>query len=353
MNSTYTPSGGPAIAVNSNYGNWLMIPSLISPVAFALNGKDGNGNPLTINTADGHVHLSPKSACGILAGTITQWNDASLTTDNGGTPLGSGQITVVHRSDGSGTTYIAINGVLNTLQCGSGGTAAFPFTDNAYPTLFCPGTPPVEPSSTINWPDLINDQCGNPITKPSGSAYVGSKGSGSVQASIFGTNGAIGYLSPDYTSEAPVNIGAGETPLPVAFVEDVHGTYWEPSATNAETALVSLTPAFNQTTVTDATVWAQLGHLASPPASGYPLSGFSWFNVYECYNPSSAAYNMILPTLYFHYTDPKATAALNLNGFAPVPSAWVNVIGYLVAASYTPLNMDVIGTPACTGRGGA
>ena len=361
FNSNYTPSGGPTIAMNGNFGNWFMLPDLISPVTLALNGKDGAGNPLTVNTVqwpDGHAHFSRKTACGILAGQITQWNDPSITADNGGSTLGSGQIIVVHRGDGSGTTYIAVNGLLHSLQCGTGGTAAFPFTDNASTSL-CP-TPPVEESSAINWPDDINDQCGNAITNPPGAVYYGylsgahaAKGSGGVQTVTFNTPGAVGYLSPDYTSEAPQNIGAGQSPLPVAFVGDISGSYWEPSAANAQTAMQADVPAFSQSTVVDPRVWAQLGHLSAPPASGYPLSGFSWLNVYECYNTSSAAYNMILPILYFHYTDPKAAAALTLNGFAPVPNAWVNAIGYLVAASYTPLNSDVPSTPACTGRSGA
>jgi phosphate transport system substrate-binding protein len=361
FDTTYTPTGGPTIAVNSNYGNWFMMPSLITPVTLALNGKDGANNPLTVNTVqwpDGHAHFSPKTACGILAGTITQWNDASITADNGGSQLGTGQIIVVHRGDGSGTTYIAVNGLLHTLNCGSSGTAAFPFTDGASASL-CP-TPPVEESSTINWPDDLKDQCGTAITNPAGAVYYGflsgahpAKGSGGVQAVTFATPGAIAYLSPDYTAEAPVNIGAGQTPLPVAFIGDTSGSYWEPSAGNAATAMSGAQPSFTQQTVVDPRVWAQLGHLTSPPASGYPLSGFSWLNFYECYNTTSAFYNMVLPVLYFHYTDPKAAAALTLNGFAPVTNAWVNAISYLVSASYTPLNSDQPGTPACTGRGGA
>ena len=124
------------------------------------------------------------------------------------------------------------------------------------------------------------------------------------------------------------------------------------SAANAATAMQSAQANFSPTTVVDPRVWAQNG-VVPLPTSGYPISGFSWFNFYECYNTSSAFYNMVLPILYFHYTDSITTSALALNGFAPVPATWVNAIGYLVAGSYTPLNADVTTTAAFTGRSGA
>ena len=45
----------------------------------------------------------------IFLGQITRWNDAALTTLNPGITLPAAPITVVHRSDGSGTTYIISN----------------------------------------------------------------------------------------------------------------------------------------------------------------------------------------------------------------------------------------------------
>ena len=52
------------------------------------------------------LKLTPQALAGIFLGTITRWNDPALTAANAGVPLPSAPIMVVHRSDGSGTTYV-------------------------------------------------------------------------------------------------------------------------------------------------------------------------------------------------------------------------------------------------------
>jgi len=55
---------------------------------------------------DGQLKLTPDLISGIFLGTITRWNDPKLAAQNSGVNLPNMAITTVHRSDGSGTTYI-------------------------------------------------------------------------------------------------------------------------------------------------------------------------------------------------------------------------------------------------------
>ena len=71
----------------------LDIPTYVSPIAIAYNLKGVD-----------NLQLSPATAAGIFAGTITTWNDAAIKADNPDATLPSTKITPVHRSDKSGTT---------------------------------------------------------------------------------------------------------------------------------------------------------------------------------------------------------------------------------------------------------
>ena len=52
------------------------------------------------------LNFTPEAIAGIFLGKITKWNDPAITSANPGVKLPSDDIVVVHRSDGSGTTYI-------------------------------------------------------------------------------------------------------------------------------------------------------------------------------------------------------------------------------------------------------
>src|SRR6266481_1411679 len=54
----------------------------------------------------GELNFTQKALAGIFLGTITKWNDPEIANANKGVSLPSADIVVVHRSDGSGTTYI-------------------------------------------------------------------------------------------------------------------------------------------------------------------------------------------------------------------------------------------------------
>ena len=55
---------------------------------------------------DAELNFTPETLAGIFLGKITKWNDPALTAANKGVNLPGNDIVVIHRSDGSGTTYI-------------------------------------------------------------------------------------------------------------------------------------------------------------------------------------------------------------------------------------------------------
>jgi phosphate transport system substrate-binding protein len=59
-----------------------------------------------VKGVSGALNFTPEALAGIYLGKITKWNDPAITSANKGVNLPSDDIVVIHRSDGSGTTYI-------------------------------------------------------------------------------------------------------------------------------------------------------------------------------------------------------------------------------------------------------
>ncbi|MBA3025365.1 MAG: phosphate ABC transporter substrate-binding protein PstS [Sulfurimonas sp.] len=76
--------------------NLFQFPAVIGSIVVAFN-VDG--------IADETLNLSNENVADIFAGKITMWNDAKIVADNAGVNLPNQKIIVVHRSDGSGTTF--------------------------------------------------------------------------------------------------------------------------------------------------------------------------------------------------------------------------------------------------------
>src|SRR5580698_5791820 len=74
----------------------LNLPSVLGAVVPAYN----------ISGVSGEVKFTPDALAGIFLGKITKWNDKAITSVNPGMNLPDKEIIVVHRSDGSGTTFI-------------------------------------------------------------------------------------------------------------------------------------------------------------------------------------------------------------------------------------------------------
>lgn len=170
-------------------GDVLYFPILLGgiTVAYNLDGVD-------------ELQLSPDTIAKIFSRQITTWNDAAIAADNPGAKLPATPITVVHRSDGSGTTQN--------------------FTE--YLVAAAPTTWTLKSGSTVEWP--ADTQAGN--------------GNAGVAQAIKAADGAIGYvdLSDAVASE-----------LSYASVKNKAGKFVEPTAESSSAAGAGITVKDNLT----------------------------------------------------------------------------------------------------------
>jgi phosphate transport system substrate-binding protein len=209
--------------------------------------------------AGARLHLTGPVLAGIYLGQITRWNDPALTALNPGLSLPAAAITVVHRSDGSGTTYI----FSNYLSSVSPAWAA-----------------KVGTSKTLDWP-----------------VGEGAEGNGSVASTVDRTPFSIGYIEQAYS--------VGLT-LPFAAIRNQAGNYVIPSAQTVA-ADAAQKPAI---TPTDFSIVNQ------PGTSSYPISGYSWALVYTR-QPNQARGQALVAVLDWLAHDGQAYAAAN--GYVPLP----------------------------------
>jgi len=174
--------------------------------------------------ANGQVKLTPKTIAGIFLGTIKNWNDPALAADNSGVSLPNQAITVVHRSDGSGTTYI--------------------FTD--YLSTVSP-----------DWKTKVGK--GKSVSWPVGQ---GASGNAAVATRITQTPGAIGYVELAYVLQ---------TNMTQASLQNHDGQFVIPSPDGA-TAAASQFPAVTPT---------QFSIVDAPGSTSAPISGYSWLMLYK------------------------------------------------------------------------
>jgi len=125
------------------------------------------------------LHFTSSVIAQIYMGTILKWNDPQLVALNPGITLPDAHITVVHRSDGSGTTFAFTN--------------FLSVTDPNWATQ-------VGYSTSVTWPV---DTAPNAIG-------VGGKGNPGVAGAVANTNGAIGYVDLIYALENNLGVGAVE-----------------------------------------------------------------------------------------------------------------------------------------------
>jgi len=162
----------------------------------------------------------------IFLGKITKWNDAAIAKLNPGVNLPVADITVVHRSDGSGTTYIFVDYLAK---------------------LSSEWKEKVGIATSVNWP-----------------VGVGGKGNEGVAGLVKQTPGAIGYVELIYALQNKISYGtvqnsAGE--FVRASVESV---------TACASAAVKSMPKDFRVSITNA-----------PGQGVYPISSFTWLLVYE------------------------------------------------------------------------
>jgi len=174
--------------------------------------------------SNGQLKLTPQTIAGIFLGTIKNWNDPALAADNSGVTLPNQAISVVHRSDGSGTTYI--------------------FTDYLS-TVSADWKSKVGKGKSVSWP-----------------VGQGAKGNEAVATTIKQTPGAIGYVELAYVLQ---------TNMTQASLQNHDGKFVIPSpegATAAAGQYLSINPT--QFSIVDA-----------PGPKSAPISGYSWLMLYK------------------------------------------------------------------------
>jgi phosphate transport system substrate-binding protein len=219
--------------------------------------------------ASSKLKLDGPTIADIFLGKITKWNDRRLAAANPGVTLPNQDIIVVHRSDGSGTSYI--------------------FTD--YLSKVSPEWKTrVGNANSVNWP-----------------AGLGGKGNEGVTQQVKQSEGALGYVELIY---------AISNQLPYAEVKNAAGTFVDPSLASVTAAAASATFAPDtdfRVSITDA-----------PGADAYPIASFTWLLVKPDMADAAKA-RSLKAFLEWMVTDEAQQMAAQLH-YAPLPAPVVELV---------------------------
>jgi len=167
------------------------------------------------------LKFTPQSISNIYLGKITKWNDPAITGPNPGVKLPNDDIVVVHRSDGSGTTYIWTD-YLSKVNPEWKSKVGF--------------------STSVNWP-----------------VGLGGKGNEGVAGLVKETPDSIGYVELIYAIQTHLSYGVLQNSAGKFVKADLA------SVTAAAAGAAANMPADFRVSITDA-----------PGATAYPVSSFTW-----------------------------------------------------------------------------
>ena len=170
----------------------------------------------------GELNFTQKSLAGIYLGTITKWNDPEIAKANSGVKLPDADIVVIHRSDGSGTSYIWTDFLAKVSE---------------------------------DWKKKV----GNAATSVNWPVGLGGKGNEGVTGLVKQTPNAIGYIELIY---------AVQNNIPYGKVQNAAGNFVKADlagVTAAAAADAKNIPADFRVSITNA-----------PGAKVYPISSFTW-----------------------------------------------------------------------------
>ena len=169
---------------------------------------------------DGEVKFTPEALAGIFLGKITTWNDKAITGANPGINFPNQTIIVVHRSDGSGTSYIFTDYLSKVSKDWADG---------------------VGKNTSVKWP-----------------TGLGAKGNEGVAGMIRQMDGAIGYIELIYAVQNKITYGS---------VKNSSGEFVKASLDSVTSAAASVKtmPADFRVSITNA-----------PGKDAYPIASFTW-----------------------------------------------------------------------------
>ena len=172
------------------------------------------------------LNFTPEALAGIFLGKITKWNDPAIAGANNGVSLPANDIIVVHRSDGSGTTYV--------------------WTDYLC-KISDEWKSKVNKATSVNWP-----------------VRLGGKGNEGVTGLIKQTPNSIGYVELIY---------AAQNNIPYGTVKNASGSFVKADLASVSTAAAGASkdmPDDFRVSITNA-----------PGKTAYPISSFTWLLIPE------------------------------------------------------------------------
>jgi phosphate transport system substrate-binding protein len=213
------------------------------------------------------VKFSGQVLADIFLGKITKWNDPALAKLNAGVNLPGSDITVVHRSDASGTTYIWVD-FLSKVSAEWKAKAGV--------------------ATQVNWP-----------------TGVGAKGNEGVAGIVQQTPGSLGYVELVYALQNKIAYGS---------VQNMAGEFTKAtveSVTAAAGAAAGKMPADFRVSITNA-----------PGKGVYPISSFTWILLYENPGDKTQAKAMLDFMKWALADGQKFAGGL---GYAPLPAEVVKL----------------------------
>jgi len=199
----------------------------------------------------------------LFLGKITKWNDARIKALNPGVALPNADVLVVHRTDGSGTTYIFTDYLTSVSPAWASGPAK---------------------GKEVQWP-----------------VGLGGKGNEGVAGQIKQTPGAIGYVEVAY---------AIQNKLPYAMLKNADGKFVEPTLAAITEAAAGAAKKMGASTDYRVSI------VNAPGKNAYPISSFTWLLVYQ-HQTDGAKSKKLTDFMRWAFTQgEKSAAALN---YAPLP----------------------------------
>ena len=220
-----------------------------------------------IPNVNAELHFSGPLLADMFLGKITKWNDPAIARLNAGVSLPASDITVAHRADGSGTTYIWVD-----------------YLSKVSPEW----KSKVGVATSVNWP-----------------TGVGGRGNEGVSALVRQTPGAIGYVELIYALQNKIAYGS---------VQNTAGEFVKASVSSVTAAAAEaagkMPPDF-RVSITNA-----------PGKGVYPISSFTWLLLYENAKDKAQAKTMVDFMNWALTEGQKYCADL---GYAPLPEAVVKL----------------------------